>query len=88
MNEQEKQQLQEVYDFIQLLKRYGSLPYDFEQAIKRRLDTYYELPAGLENAPLTKVGAPSGGTTIDSEARTAINSIITRLEDLGLINPK
>jgi len=29
---------------------------------------------------------PSGGGTVDAEARTAINTIISRLEDFGLIN--
>lgn len=38
----------------------------------------------VENAAIT---APTGGMTIDSEARTAINSIITELENRGLITP-
>jgi len=36
------------------------------------------------NQPET-VADPSGGTTVDSEARTAINAIIDRLQELGLI---
>lgn len=31
------------------------------------------------------ISDPSGGATIDAEARTAINSIIDRLQELGLI---
>lgn len=31
------------------------------------------------------VSSPTGGATIDSQARAAIDSIITRLEQLGLI---
>jgi hypothetical protein len=31
------------------------------------------------------VNTPSGGTTIDTEARTAIGTLITRLKTLGLI---
>ena len=31
------------------------------------------------------VTPPSGGTTVDAEARTAINTIITRLQAHGLI---
>ena len=31
------------------------------------------------------VSDASGGTTTDAEARTAINAVISRLEDLGLI---
>jgi len=34
----------------------------------------------------TAITAPTGGGTQDSEARTAINTIISTLEDLGLIN--
>jgi len=32
----------------------------------------------------TAISSPSGGSTIDSEARTAINSIITKLQTLRL----
>ena len=31
------------------------------------------------------IADPSGGATVDSQARTAINSLIDRLQDLGLI---
>ena len=31
------------------------------------------------------VSAPSGGATVDTESRTAINSIISRIKELGLI---
>lgn len=37
--------------------------------------------------PVTAVTAPTGGATVDAEARTAINAIITRLESLGLVTP-
>ena len=36
------------------------------------------------NQPDT-ISDPSGGTTVDSEARTAINALIDRLQELGLI---
>jgi hypothetical protein len=36
------------------------------------------------NQPDT-VADPAGGATVDAEARTAINSIIDRLQELGLI---
>lgn len=32
------------------------------------------------------VNDPAGGLTVDSEARTAINAIIDRLQELGLIS--
>lgn len=37
------------------------------------------------NPPLAEVTAPSGGVTVDSQARSAINTIIDRLETLGFI---
>lgn len=33
----------------------------------------------------TAITAPTGGATTDAEARTAINSIITVLEQFGLV---
>lgn len=36
-------------------------------------------------APGAAVTAPTGGSTVDAESRAAINAIITRLEDLGLL---
>lgn len=38
-------------------------------------------------APRNAITAPTGGGTQDAEARTAINSIITTLEELGFIKP-
>jgi hypothetical protein len=34
---------------------------------------------------LATVTDPTGGLTVDAEARTAINAIIDRLQELGLI---
>lgn len=39
----------------------------------------------IEKAPQNAVTTPSGGVTIDSQARTAINDIISRLQELGLL---
>lgn len=36
------------------------------------------------NQPAT-VSDPSGGATVDAEARTAINAIIDRLQELGIV---
>lgn len=35
----------------------------------------------------TAITAPTGGATVDAESRAAINAIITRLEELGLVVP-
>ena len=37
------------------------------------------------DTPQPTITAPTGGTTIDSQARTAINTIITTLQTLKLI---
>lgn len=39
----------------------------------------------LENAPRNAISDPTGGATVDAQARTAIIAVITALEDLGLI---
>lgn len=40
-------------------------------------------PAARQSA----ITAPTGGATVDAEARTAINTIITVLETFGLVTP-
>lgn len=40
-------------------------------------------PAARQSA----ITAPTGGATVDAEARTAINLLITRLEAFGLVTP-
>ena len=85
MTPEEKQQLNELMNFMQALKNSASIPYDVDSAFRTRLsDLSANAPAGLANAPLTAITAPSGGVTIDSQARTAINTIITDLQTLGL----
>lgn len=88
MDEQKLQEmerkLEEVYAFMRNMRRESSIPFEVDGAIKRRLDTRYLLKL---QAPLAAITAPSGGATVDSAARTAINSIITRMEDLKFIDP-
>ena len=81
----------ELLAFMKAIMSSATIPFDVEKAFVGRLSkTFTALNAttlaGLNSAPLTAITAPTGGTTQDAEARTAINSIITRLEDLGLVN--
>lgn len=36
------------------------------------------------NSPSAKIEAPTGGSTVDDEARTAINKIISAMEKFGI----
>jgi len=84
--QQLKKEITELKEELNKLRANSTIPYDVEQAFRARLADITDLPNGFENAPLTAITAPSGGTTIDSQARTAINSIITALENLGLVS--
>jgi len=80
--------IDELEKQIKLIYSASTIPFDVEQALRTRLrNLISNLPPNLFNAPLSSVTAPTGGATIDTQARTAINTLITRLEDLGLINP-
>lgn len=54
---------------------------------KTATSTFYAFCLSLWNAhhtPLAKIDKPTGGEVVDSEARTAINKIITALEEYGI----
>jgi hypothetical protein len=75
---------------IRALKDASSIPYETDQAFRARfnLQRFDALPEELyENTPLSAINAPSGGTTVDTQARSAINNIITAMENLGLVTP-
>lgn len=80
--------IEELENKINLMYSSTTIPFEVEQAIRARLNNLLvNLPADLFNAPLSSVTDASGGATVDLNARAVITTIITRLEDLGLINP-
>ena len=90
MTPEQERKLNEVYDFIQSLRNSASIPYDVDGAFRKRFITdinlgTFGIPDNITNAPLSSIPNPTGGTTTDSEARTAITSVISALETLGLI---
>ncbi len=78
------------------LRNEATIPLDIDRAWRARLgfndliqttNLASYLPTNFLDAPLGSITAPAGGVTQDSQARTAINTIITRLESLGLVDP-
>jgi len=53
-----------------------------------RLNDMQTTIEGLTGQHADYINPPSGGTTVDSEARTAINNIINALLTSGIINPE
>jgi len=78
-----QQQINELRQQIDSLKSSTTIPFEIGEAIRLRMN----LPLQLTSAPISAVTSPTGGATVDTPARTAIDSIITQLETLGLINP-
>lgn len=62
-----------------------SLPDRFNEHAHNGQDSK-KIPFGnLTVTPNDAINAPSGGSTVDSEARTAINAIITELENRNFV---
>lgn len=47
----------------------------------------FRVGTGTLAARQSAITAPTGGATVDAEARTAINAVITLLETFGLVTP-
>lgn len=86
-NEELKTQIDTLTTRLNKLESSSTIPFNVEQAFRDRLrDLVLDVPSALADAPLSSITSPTGGVTIDSQARTAIDTIITRLESLGLVN--
>lgn len=86
-NEELKIQIDTLTERLNKLESSSTIPFNVEQAFRDRLrDLVLDVPSALADAPLSSITSPTGGVTIDSQARTAIDTIITRLESLGLVN--
>ncbi len=91
MNPQEKQQLQslqqEVNDLKQKVSKLEDLFYRINQIDKFELNKplvikKFKIPVDQ----LDTITSPTGGATVDAEARTAVDELISRLQDIGLIS--
>jgi len=47
----------------------------------------FRVGTGTLAARQSAITAPTGGGTVDAEARTAINTVITVLETFGMVTP-
>lgn len=93
--QQEAQLIKDVAELKRLLNalnRSATIPFLIDRAFRNRfeLDKYpivaQSVAQGLATAPLATIADPAGGATIDSQARSAINTLIDRLQALGLIS--
>jgi len=47
----------------------------------------FRLGTGTQASRQSAITSPTGGATVDTQARTAIDAIITALENFGLVTP-
>lgn len=79
-----EEEINKIWAELKKLNAASSIPFDIGEAFKIRTGVK-DFPQELKNAPAATVADPAGGATSDGQARTAINSIIDRLQELGLI---
>ena len=90
METEDQKRIKELEKKVKELESFTTISFEVEKAFKDRLGintlkTFVDtLPTDLSNAPQAAITSPTGGVTIDAESRTAINSIITALQTLGL----
>lgn len=88
MKPEELQKLNELYDFMQSLKNSASISYEVDGALRDRLgDQFVKRTISfdlLSAAPYPAISAPTGGATVDTPARNAINSIRSTLTAAGI----
>lgn len=91
MNPQEKQQLQNLQSEVNTLKqkvaRLEDLFYRINQIDKFELNKplvikKFKIPVDQLDA----IASPTGGATVDTQARAAVDSLIDRLQEIGLIS--
>ena len=70
---------------IELERRIGELERRFDFHRHDGIDTQRFYGDSLEGAPFTFIADPSGGMTVDSAARTAINEILDILEQTRIM---
>ena len=87
-NEELQKKIIELENKINLMYSSTTIPFEVEQAIRARINNLLvNLPADLFNAPLNSITEPTGGVTVDIQARASLVTVITRLEELGLVDP-
>ena len=88
-----EEQIQQLNERIKVLEdRLNGVTNDTRQVdvIRDALSTSLQVKRfGLDTTPEARQSAisdPTGGLTIDSEARSAVNSLISRMETFGFIS--